>query len=95
MFKLDWAYLQGDNNLVCNSDPGTPHIGGNGGTSCFKGWFIRYIMQGRVGGWDDCEEATIAECLEPTLGCSSSADAVRPSGGGGEQIPSADGRRGS
>ncbi len=48
--------------------PGTPFIGGNGGTSCFKGWFVRYIMQGRVGGWEDCEEATIAECLEPILG---------------------------
>jgi hypothetical protein len=67
-FLLDEAYIQGDDNAVCNSDPGTPHIGGNGGTSCFKGWFVRYIMQGRVGGWDECEEATIAECLEPILG---------------------------
>jgi Flp pilus assembly protein TadG len=67
-FLLKEAYLQGDNNTVCNSTPGSPLIGGNGGTSCFKGWFVRYIMQGRVGGWEDCEEATVADCLEPILG---------------------------
>ncbi len=67
-FLLDEAYIQGDNNAECNSAPGTPFIGGNGGTSCFKGWFVRYIMQGTVGGWEDCEEATVAECLEPILG---------------------------
>jgi Flp pilus assembly protein TadG len=67
-FLLDEAYIEGNNNTVCNSTPGTPLIGGNGGSSCFKGWFVRYIMQGKVGGWDDCEEATVAECLEPLLG---------------------------
>jgi Flp pilus assembly protein TadG len=67
-FLLHEAYIQGDDNAVCNSTPGTPLIGGNGGTSCFKGWFVRYIMQGKVGGWEDCEEATIADCLEPILG---------------------------
>ncbi|HUS21078.1 MAG TPA: pilus assembly protein TadG-related protein [Aeromicrobium sp.] len=67
-FLLDEAYIQGDNSSVCNSGPGTPYIGGNGGTSCFKGWFVEYIMQGRVGGWEDCDEATVAECLEPILG---------------------------
>ena len=67
-FLLDEAYIQGNDNPDCNSAPGTPFIGGNGGTSCFKGWFVRYIMQGRVGGWEDCEEATVAECLEPILG---------------------------
>lgn len=67
-FLLDEAFIQGDNNTECNSAPGTPYIGGNGGTSCVKGWFVRYIMQGRVGSWDDCTEATIAECLEPILG---------------------------
>lgn len=66
-FLLDEAYIQGDNNAECNSAPGTPYIGANGGTSCFKGWFVRYIMQGRVGGWEDCD-STIAECLEPILG---------------------------
>jgi Flp pilus assembly protein TadG len=67
-FLLDQAYLQGNDHPECNEAPGVPHVGGNGGTSCFKGWFVRYIMQGRVGGWEDCEEATIAECLEPLLG---------------------------
>jgi len=67
-FLLDEAYITGNDSVPCNSTPGTPLIGGNGGTSCFKGWFVRYIMQGKVGGWDDCEEATIAECLEPILG---------------------------
>jgi hypothetical protein len=66
-FLLDRAYISGNNNPECNQAPGTPHAGGNGGTSCFKGWFVRYIMQGKVGGWDDCE-STVAECLEPILG---------------------------
>jgi hypothetical protein len=67
-FLLDRAYVQGNNHPECNQSPGTPHVGGNGSTSCFKGWFVRYIMQGRVGGWDDCEQSTVAECLEPILG---------------------------
>jgi hypothetical protein len=67
-FLLDRAYIQGNNNAACNSAPGTPYIGGNGGTSCFKGWFVRYIMQGRVGGWDDCNSTNVADCLEPILG---------------------------
>ncbi|MEO6349979.1 MAG: pilus assembly protein TadG-related protein [Candidatus Limnocylindrales bacterium] len=67
-FLLDRAYISGGNHAQCNSSPGGPPVGGNGGTSCFKGWFVRYIMQGRVGGWDDCEEATVAACLEPILG---------------------------
>jgi Putative Flp pilus-assembly TadE/G-like len=67
-FLLDEAHVQGGNNPACNSAPGGPPVGGNGGTSCFKGWFVRYIMQGRVGGWEDCEEATIAECIEPLIG---------------------------
>jgi Flp pilus assembly protein TadG len=67
-FLLDRAYISGGNHTECNSAPGGPPVGGNGGTSCFKGWFVRYIMQGRVGGWDDCEAATVAECLEPILG---------------------------
>ena len=46
------------------------YIGGNGGTSCFKGWFVRYIMQGRVGDFQDCSDAGgSADCLhEPILG---------------------------
>ena len=67
-FLLDRAYIQGGNSDECNEPPGGPPVGGNGGTSCFKGWFVRYIMQGRVGGWEDCEEATIDACLEPLIG---------------------------
>ena len=48
-FLLDHAYISGNNKDVCNSAPGTPLIGGNGMTSCLKGWFVRYVMQGPVG----------------------------------------------
>ncbi len=67
-FLLDEAHISGGNHDECNEAPGGPPVGGNGGTSCVKGWFVHYIMQGRVGGWEECEEATIAECLEPILG---------------------------
>jgi hypothetical protein len=67
-FLLDTAHISGGNHPECNSTPGGPPVGGNGSTSCVKGWFVHYIMQGRVGGWDDCDAATIAECLEPILG---------------------------
>ncbi len=70
MFLLDEAYIQGGNSAACNSAPGAPLVGGNGGTSCFKGWFIRYIMQGRVGGFEACTEGGgSSDCLEePILG---------------------------
>ena len=51
-FLLDHAYIQGNNGPACNSAPGitvTPPAGGNGGTSCLKGWFVRYVTQGPVG----------------------------------------------
>lgn len=67
-FLLDEVHVQGGNSDECNSPPGSPLVGGNGGTSCFKGWFVRYIMQGRVGGWDECDQATVADCIEPLLG---------------------------
>ena len=67
-FLLDRAYISGGNEPECNQAPGGPPVGGNGGISCFKGWFVRYIMQGRVAGWEDCEAATIAECMEPLIG---------------------------
>jgi hypothetical protein len=54
-FLLDHAYIQGDNSVPCNSAPGitvTPPSGGNGGTSCIKGWFVRYITQGPVGAFN-------------------------------------------
>lgn len=37
-FALDQAYVQGNNNPLCNSAPGLPIPGGNGGTGCLKGW---------------------------------------------------------
>src|SRR3954447_16518471 len=69
-FLLDRAYIQGNNNPACNSAPGQPLAGGNGGTTCFKGWFIRYIMQGRVGNFQDCStDGGSSDCLkEPILG---------------------------
>jgi hypothetical protein len=48
---LDRAYIQGNNRPDCNGAPGTP-IGGNGGTSCLKGWFVEYVIQGPVGEFD-------------------------------------------
>ncbi len=66
-FLLHEAHIQGNNNPACNSSPGTPFIGGNGGTSCFKGWFVRYIMQGRVGEWEDCDMDVDPECMEEPI----------------------------
>lgn len=37
-FALDQAYVQGNNNPECNTTPGSPVPGGNGGTGCLKGW---------------------------------------------------------
>jgi hypothetical protein len=76
MFLLDRAYIQGNNNPACNSAPGSPYIGSNGGTSCFKGWFVRYIMNGRVSAYDGCghegdidDDDDVGDCLEePILG---------------------------
>jgi hypothetical protein len=69
-FLLDRAYIQGGNAASCNSTPGSPLVGGNGGTSCFKGWFVRYIRQGKVGNFQSCSEAGgTTDCLhEPILG---------------------------
>jgi hypothetical protein len=66
-FLLDQSYIQGGNHAACNSAPGQPFVGGNGGTSCVKGWFIRYVMQGPVGGFEPCD-GNDPDCLEPTLG---------------------------
>ena len=76
MFLLDQAYIQGSNETECNSPPGQPAGGGNGGTSCFKGWFVRYIMEGRVSKYDPCgregdidDDDDVSDCLEePILG---------------------------
>ena len=54
-FYLDHAYIQGSNKTECNSAPGitvTPPAGGNGGTSCLKGWFVRYVTVGPVGAFN-------------------------------------------
>jgi hypothetical protein len=69
-FLLDHAYIQGNNTSACNSAPGQPADGGNGSTTCFKGWFVRYIMQGKVGNFQACSAAGgTADCLhEPILG---------------------------
>jgi len=69
-FLLDEAFIQGNDNTDCNSGKGSPYIGGNGGTSCFKGWFVRYIKQGKVGNFADCSAAGgSSDCLhEPILG---------------------------
>jgi hypothetical protein len=76
MFFLDRAYIQGNNGPACNSAPGVPAGGGNGSTSCFKGWFVRYIMEGRVSKYDPCghqgdnqDNNDVTDCLEePILG---------------------------
>ncbi|MEP7159187.1 MAG: pilus assembly protein TadG-related protein [Chloroflexota bacterium] len=66
-FLLHEAHIGGGNHDECNEGPGGPPVGGNGGTGCFKGWFVRYIMQGRVGAYDPCDETP--DCLEePILG---------------------------
>ncbi len=62
-FLLDQAYIQGNNRPACNSAPGitvTPPAGGNGGTSCLKGWFVRYVTQGPVGAYDPTQDAGAA-----------------------------------
>lgn len=62
-FLLDRAYIQGNNGPACNSAPGitvTPPAGGNGGTSCLKGWFVRYITQGPVGAFDPTQDSAAA-----------------------------------
>ena len=47
-FMIDRAYISGSNKVQCNSAPGGPISGGNGATSCFKGWFVREILLGPV-----------------------------------------------
>jgi hypothetical protein len=48
-FMLDQVYTSGSNSPECNVAPGSPFIGGNGATGCFKGWFIQYSDVGPVG----------------------------------------------
>ncbi len=68
-FLLHSSYISGSNSGDCNSGPGEPYVGGNGGISCFKGWFVRYVTQGRVGEWEPCDEDVDDDCVEePSLG---------------------------
>lgn len=48
-FYLDRAYIQGNNHPACNSAPGSPPTGGNGGVGCLKGWFVQPLYSGEVG----------------------------------------------
>jgi hypothetical protein len=65
-FMLDHAYISGSNNVECNSLPGQPFIGSNGGESCLKGWFVRYVMQGPVGLYQPCD-GTDPNCSEESI----------------------------
>jgi Flp pilus assembly protein TadG len=67
-FLLDHAYIQGNNNEICNTAPGTPFIGANGGSSCLKGWFVQYVMQGPVGRYVPCDGTDPNCSAEPILG---------------------------
>jgi len=73
-FLLDEVHVQGGDNPACNAEPGGPPVGGNGSIGCVKGWFVRYIMQGRVSGYDSCtssddDDDDVDDCLEePILG---------------------------
>jgi hypothetical protein len=67
-FLLDEVHVAGGNSDECNAGPGAPPVGGNGSTSCLKGWFVRYIMHGRVGEFQGCDVSDL-ECMEePILG---------------------------
>jgi hypothetical protein len=74
-FLLDEVHIQGSDHAACNSGPGQPPVGGNGSTGCLKGWFVRYIMQGRVSGFEACgtgaedDDVELGDCLEePIIG---------------------------
>jgi Flp pilus assembly protein TadG len=47
-FILDKAYIQ-QVNPECNHGPGSPLVGGNGGTGCLKGWMTHITTSGSVG----------------------------------------------
>lgn len=66
-FLLDRAYIQGSNHPECNEGPGTPLVGGNGSTSCFKGWFVNSMITGQVGEFMPCDPAD-DDCVLPTVG---------------------------
>jgi len=45
---LDHSYIQAS-NPECNQTPGSPPVGGNGGTGCLKGWITQISTSGSVG----------------------------------------------
>jgi hypothetical protein len=47
-FMIDQVYIGGSDD-ECQEAPGAPVAEGNGATGCFKGWFIRYVINGPVG----------------------------------------------
>ncbi|CAN5759174.1 hypothetical protein BH24CHL6_BH24CHL6_12700 [soil metagenome] len=61
-FYLYEAYIQGKDGPACNSAPGLPKGGGNGATSCLKGWFINFITVGPVGPPQPC--VTTEGCVD-------------------------------
>jgi hypothetical protein len=74
-FLIDEVHIQGNDHPECNTTPGSPPVGGNGSIGCLKGWFVRYIMQGRVSGYQACgtgaedEDEELGDCLEePIIG---------------------------
>ncbi|MGZ8715222.1 MAG: pilus assembly protein TadG-related protein [Mycobacterium sp.] len=68
-FLLDHAYIQGNNHPQCDSDPGGPHVGGNGSTSCFKGWFVNEMLHGEVGAFTPCNTTDdTTTCAPPIIG---------------------------
>ena len=67
-FLVHEVHVAGGDFPECNQTPGTPLVGGNCSTGCFKGWFVRYIMQGRVGEYNGCRDDD-EDCMEePILG---------------------------
>jgi len=56
-FYLHSSYVSGNNATACNSLPGQPAGGGNGSTTCLKGWFVNFITVGPVGPPQPCVSA--------------------------------------
>jgi Putative Flp pilus-assembly TadE/G-like len=68
-FLLDHAYIQGTNFPECNEAPGSPLVGGNGSTGCFKGWFVNEMLQGQVGQFTPCNTSDPTQhCALPVIG---------------------------
>jgi hypothetical protein len=65
-FLLDHAYING-NPPNCNEAPGHPLVGGNGKTSCFKGWFVNEMLTGEVGQFVPCDPNDTS-CTPPPIG---------------------------